>query len=305
MTIAQPYDTFAAPLRAPGAFPLACRILVVDDEPDCRSEYAELVTALGYDCVVADQASSALRALAEDPAIGIVLTDLQMPAMDGFTLLEEITARFLSMRPLVAVVVTGQSSIDSAIRAMRSNAVDFLAKPVSGDELSAVLRRASARLGQQIGQFQLMALARAGYSPHSTNQSEHERRASQAPASEQIPTTGELITFVRSIMRSRQRRSEFLDITLFADPTWDILLDLTLAALKQTPAATSSVCAATQVPLSTALRHVRHLVASGLVTRRPDCNDKRRTFLALDASVLAAMREYLTAVWRHDSAHVR
>lgn len=302
MTIVQHRDTFAAPLQLPVTFPLACRVLVVDDDPACRSEYAELVAGLGYGCVVADQASSALRALAEDATIGIVLTDLQMPAMDGFTLLDEIAARFLSMRPLVTVVVTGQSSIDSAVRAMRSNAVDFLCKPVTGDELSAVLRRASARWGQQIGQFQLMALARAGYGHNHAIQSEPERPTPQAPSLGQTPTTEELIAFVRSIMRSRQRRSEFLDITLFADPAWDILLDLTLAALKQTPTATSSVCAATQVPLSTALRHVRQLVASGLVTRRPDRNDKRRTLLALEDSVLAAMIGYLTAVWRHDRA---
>ena len=82
--------------------------------------------------------------------------------MDGFTLLDEISARFMTMRPLVAVVVTGHSDVESAVRAMRSNAVDFLGKPVTAQDLSAVLRRASARWAQQIGQFQLMALARAG-----------------------------------------------------------------------------------------------------------------------------------------------
>lgn len=305
MTIAHHPDAFTSLRHAPVSFPGNCRILVVDDDPCCLEEYAETVTALGYECITADQAGSALRVIADDPSIGIVLTDLQMPAMDGFTLLEEITARFLTLRPLVTVVITGQSSIGSVVRAMRSNAVDFLGKPVTAEELSAVLRRASVRWGQQVGQFQLIALARAGHSANVAFETVSElAREPHAPVGA-VPSTDELIAFVRSIMRSRQRRSEFLDITLFADPSWDILLDLTSAGLKQTPVATSSVCAATQVPLSTALRHVRQLVSSGLVKRWPDRNDKRRTLLALEDNVLAAMTGYLTAVWRHDSATSR
>lgn len=302
MTLIQPPHTFASTRLTPVSFPDRCRILVVDDDPACREEYAETVAALGYECITADEAGSALRLIADDPSIGIILTDLQMPAMDGFTLLDEISARFMTMRPLVAVVVTGHSDVESAVRAMRSNAVDFLGKPVTAQDLSAVLRRASARWAQQIGQFQLMALARAGHNAVLAGDAASELAGEQRRAPDQQPTTEELLAFVRSIMRSRQCRSEFLDITLFADPSWDILLDLTSAGLKQAPVPTSSACAAAQVPLSTALRHVRQLVNSGLVKRWQDRNDKRRTLLALEDEVLASMISYLTAVWRRGAA---
>lgn len=271
-----------------------CKVLVVDDDRDCLAEYAETITALGYVCRTAEQVGTALRLLAEDPTIGIVLTDLHMPTMDGFTLLDEISARFLVSRPLVTVVVTGQTNIDSAIRAMRSNAVDFLPKPVKPDDLSAVLRRAKRRWMRRVGQFQLAALVSTGTPAPETSAIPHERVARE-------PTNEELISFVRSILRSRQRRGEFLDTTLFADPAWDILLDLTSAGLERTPVPTSSACAAAQVPLSTALRHVRHLVNSGLVKRWQDRNDKRRTLLALEDSVLEAMTGYLMTVWRRDA----
>lgn len=293
---------FTSPFATSSALAASAKVLVVDDDPECLAEYAETITALGYTCVTADQVGTALRMLADDPEIGIVLTDLQMPTMDGFTLLDEISARFLAARPLVAVVVTGQASVDSAIRAMRSNAVDFLPKPVTPDDISAALRRAMGRWVRKVGQFQIAALAKASENRAAAACDEAPLPRSLHEEAAGKPTTEELIAFVRSILRSRQRRAEFLDTTLFADPSWDILLDLTSAGLEKTPVPTSSACAAAQVPLSTALRHVRHLVNSGLVKRWQDRNDKRRTLLALEDDVLAAMTGYLISVWRRDAA---
>ena len=296
----QPHAFTEVPSAATPNLPV-CRVLVVDDDAACLDEYCEIVEALGYSCVKAQHVSVALRLLAEDSTIGIVLTDLQMPTMDGFTLLEEISARFTALRPLVAVVITGQANVDSAIRAMRSNAIDFLPKPVVPDDLSAVLRRAALRWSRQVGQFRLMELARAGDQIAQVNAIASNAPHDPGPAGTKTPTTEELVTFVRSIMRSRRRRSDFLDTNLFADPAWDILLELTSAGLMQTPVPTSSACAAAQVPLSTALRHVRHLVDSGLVKRWQDRNDKRRTLLALEGNVMESMKKYLVAVWRRDS----
>ncbi|MCZ8060922.1 MAG: response regulator [Novosphingobium sp.] len=117
----------------------------MDDDPLCLEEYAELVENLGYDCTVAADAAQALRLIAGDPAIGIVVTDLRMPGMDGLTLLDELAHRFMPTRPLVAIVVTGNSTLETAVSAMRSSAVDFLTKPVSLDGMSGALRRAALR----------------------------------------------------------------------------------------------------------------------------------------------------------------
>lgn len=269
-----------------------CRVLVVDDDLPCLAEYVELVEGLGYPCDQAADASTALRAIAEDSRIGIVVTDLQMPGMDGITMLEELSARFMQVRPLVALVVTGHASMDTAVQAMRSSAMDFLAKPVSRENLSAALRRASSRWNQLVGQFQLLAIKRLG------GELEGELRergvGAAAPAS---ATPTDLTTYVERVIKTRQNRSKYFDPELFAGPSWDILLELAAAGLKGQSLPTSSACATSNAPLSTALRYVNQLVEAGLVRRQIDPADKRRSLLDLEPQAMESMRRYLIASW--------
>ena len=267
---------------------LQCFVLVVDDDPACLDEYREVVTALGYDCLVATDAPEALKLIADDKRIGIVVTDLRMPGMDGLTLLEELSTRFMQIRPLVAIVATGAASLETAVQAMRSHAMDFLPKPVSHATLSAALRRASARWLQLTGQFQLLALSRMG------SRIEAETATDQQ-AQHLSPTDEDLRHYVRNVVKNRQSRAKFFDPQLFAGPAWDILLDLAEAGLNGETISTSSVCAGTQVPLSTALRYVNQLVDAGLVKREVDPTDKRRTLLQLAPEALESMTRYLTA----------
>lgn len=272
-----------------------CIVLVVDDDPDCLGEYVEMITALGYPCQGLGEASEALRTIAADPRIGIVVTDVQMPAMDGLTLLDELAARFMAERPLVALVITGQASLENAVQAMRSSAMDFLPKPVAMADLSAALRRASKRWVHLVGQMRLRSLARLA------KEQEPSRPAGTPAPDFANATPAQLQAVVRSIMRSRRKRAEFLDPVLFSDPAWDILLDLTSAALDEKPVPASSACAASQAPLSTALRHVRQLVEAGLVRRWQDPLDKRRTLLELEPEAFASMKAYLQAIWNRQS----
>lgn len=269
----------------------ACHVIIVDDDADCLDEFVEMVGALGYPCHRASVADEALRMISENPKIGIVISDIMMPAMDGLTLLDELSARFVPVRPIVAIIITGAASLEAAVQAMRSNAIDLLAKPVSLSALAAALRRASVRWAQLVGQFRLLALSRVGGDllPVDGQEARSERVAP--------PGKEELQAFVRSLVRSRQIRSDFLDATLFADPAWDILLDLTSAGLAGTPVPVTSVCAAAQVPLSTALRYVRQLVEAGLVRRWQDETDKRRSLLELEPQTLDAMTRYLSVIW--------
>lgn len=268
-----------------------CHVVIVDDDPQCLVEYRELVEALGYPCHQASDAASALRLIAGDPRIGLVITDVRMPGMDGLTLLEELSERFMSARPLVAIVITGQCSIDTAVCAMRSSAVDMLEKPISLEGLSASLRRATSRWARLSAQFKLLALSQTA------------RRAEPivaAPAPEMTqrqPSMDELQSFAARIMKDRQSRSKFFDPQILSGPAWDILLDLAAAGLKGEPVPTSSACASTQVPLSTALRHVNQLVEAGLVKREADPGDRRRTLLELEPHALELMTRYLTSSW--------
>ncbi len=267
-----------------------CHVLIVDDDPVCLEEYAELLGRLGYACQQAPDASSALRLVAGDPRIGIVLTDLLMPEMDGLTLLDELSNRFMSTRPMVAIVVTGQSSLDLAISAMRSNAIDFLEKPVSLQYLSASLRRATARWNRLAAIFQLQAMASNGtLHPEAVPRPEVTARDK--------PSVDDLQYFALQMMKDRQIRSKYFDAQILNGPAWDILIDLAAAGLQGRAVPTSSACASTQAPFSTALRHVNQLVEAGLVKRTIDPSDKRRTLLELEPDALEQMTRYLASSW--------
>jgi hypothetical protein len=71
------------------------------------------------------------------------------------------------------------------------------------------------------------------------------------------------------------------DARLFAEPSWDILLDLFIAGLAGREVSVSSACLASPAPATTALRHIGQLVDSGLVARRRSQHDARVTYLEL------------------------
>lgn len=100
---------------------------------------------------------------------------------------------------------------------------------------------------------------------------------------------------VRALLRSRRLRDEFFGEELFADPAWDMMLDLMAARLSGERVSVSSLCIASAVPPTTALRWIRHLTDRGIVERRPDPHDGRRVFIALsDQSASAIHRWYST-----------
>lgn len=276
-------------------------VLIVDDDPVCLEEYAELLESLGYPCHQASDAATALRLISSDHRIGIVLTDLLMPEMDGLTLLDELSNRFMTTRPLLAIVVTGQTSLDIAISAMRSNAIDFLEKPVSLQTLSASLRRASARWTRLAAVFQLQALAHNGTAVSLPSESGYRRD----PGGRDKPTLDDLQNFASQLMKDRQIRSKFFDAQILNGPAWDILIDLASAGLQGRAVPTSSACASTQAPFSTALRHVNQLVEAGLVKRTVDPGDKRRTLLELEPDALEQMTRYLASSWEMHSVRQR
>ena len=97
---------------------------------------------------------------------------------------------------------------------------------------------------------------------------------------------------VRAVIRARRMRSRFFDEGLFADPAWDMLLDLLQAEIAQHRVPVSSLCIAAAVPATTALRWIRTMTDAGLFVRRADPHDGRRIFVELSANASAAMRRY-------------
>lgn len=103
---------------------------------------------------------------------------------------------------------------------------------------------------------------------------------------------------LRAVIRSRRMRAQFFDGELFADPAWDMLLDLYAATLERRRVSVSSLCIAAAVPPTTALRWIGTLHDAGLFERHADPADRRRAYIALSAKALDGMRSYIGAVKR-------
>jgi hypothetical protein len=101
---------------------------------------------------------------------------------------------------------------------------------------------------------------------------------------------------VRNVIRARRLRARFFPEELFADPAWDMLLDLLQAEIAQLRVPVSSLCIAAAVPATTALRWLKTLVSQGLFVRRADPHDGRRVFVELAPEASQALRRYFAEV---------
>lgn len=97
---------------------------------------------------------------------------------------------------------------------------------------------------------------------------------------------------VRRIIRQRQLRARFFEGDLFADPAWDMLLDLTAARAEHTRVSVTSLCIASGVPPTTALRWIGQMTEAGLLQRIEDETDRRRAFITLTDKAADAMARY-------------
>jgi hypothetical protein len=103
---------------------------------------------------------------------------------------------------------------------------------------------------------------------------------------------------VRALLRLRRLRNNYFSPQLFADPAWDMLLDLTAAQLEGEKVAVSSLCIASAVPATTALRWIKTMCDAKLFERHADPLDGRRIFIGLSPGASKAMLTYLGTVKR-------
>ena len=117
------------------------KILVVDDEPDLevliRQRFRRQIREKMFDFLFAQNGEEALQKLKEDPEIAVVLSDINMPVMDGLTLLSRIND--LSSSTLKAVIVSAYGDIQNIRIAMNRGAFDFLTKPIDFQDFETTI----------------------------------------------------------------------------------------------------------------------------------------------------------------------
>jgi DNA-binding NtrC family response regulator len=113
------------------------RVLVVDDEQIIRESLSFILQKEGYEVEEAPNGQEAYKKVSENPP-DIVITDIEMPGMKGVELLEKISQ--VSPQTFV-IIITAYGSIETAIKALRMGAYDYILKPLDFDELVLRLRR--------------------------------------------------------------------------------------------------------------------------------------------------------------------
>jgi DNA-binding MarR family transcriptional regulator len=110
------------------------------------------------------------------------------------------------------------------------------------------------------------------------------------------PSAARTSAAVKALLSARRQREAIFGADIFADPAWDIFLELYAASLAQRRVPTSELCNSASVPPSTASRWIEKLNRQGWLERRADPLDARRIFVELTAKGLAAMERYFNEV---------
>lgn len=117
-------------------------ILIIDDEEDILDTLSDVVTKWGYLPIIARDGQDALKKFEEVP-IDLILSDIRMPRVDGLSLLDRI--KKISPETII-ILLTGYPSVETAVKAMKNGAFDYLTKPINLDELKVKIERGLERM---------------------------------------------------------------------------------------------------------------------------------------------------------------
>ncbi len=214
------------------------------------------------------------------------------------------------------LIVAGPlSSIDVMAEAAASQAAHWLCEPTledrlaqtalvfacNGDAFGDVATDIDAlRLRRLADEVSRIARALSSLSTHDrTTESYAASAVAEArpafrgePLELSFPDPAPSVDEIRTVLRLRRLRERFFDPALFADPAWDMLLDLMAARLEGAQVAVSSLCIAAAVPPTTALRWIKTMTDHAIFERCADPDDGRRIFIRLSDVAMMGMSRY-------------
>lgn len=267
-------------------------------------------------CLNAGEAGAPLALLGD--VVVVVCPVLDAAGMAGLARLDERAARSSAK----LVVVTSLDALDAVFALLDQSHPQIMIAPSRAERVLAVGRACgeagAARLREMSDEervsllqlsSQVDAIARSLDRMSAHNQAEWGAPGTAAAglrdagsefrgADHRAGTAGALPDpkLVRRIIANRQKRIRFFDANLFADPAWDMLLDLTAARCEGHQVSVTSLCIAAGVPATTALRWITQMVDTGVFQRVADPADKRRAFIALSENAAAGMAGYFACV---------
>ena len=197
-------------------------ILIVDDEPGVRSALGAVLRDEGYEVDAVESGESALERLGVEP-YDVVVLDVWLPGMDGLATLARMRERRIDVQ---AVMISGHGNVESAVKAIKMGAFDFVEKPLSLDKALLVVRNAIRQHRLEAENQALRAKADAQHSMVGESYAMTTLREQVAMAA---PTNGRVLIFgengtgkelvARNIHQmSRRRSSPFVEVNCAAIP---------------------------------------------------------------------------------------
>ena len=288
------YDD-AAPLILAASSPAAGR--------RARRTLDHMGTRIGAELPI-EQACERLELQAAASAVWVELDEDSGGALDD--LLHQI-ARDVGDGRYAAVVSTSRDIVDQVVCGLGDSAIEVLvdadeieraaalaiatSQGARGHRLSDVATDGSA---EQLRQLTAEVNRIAGMLSRLSDGPAPAPRVPENAGAEDKPEVS--VDTVRKIIRARRLRARYFPDHLFADPAWDMLLDLLQAELSHLRVPVSSLCIAASVPATTALRWLKTMVSEGLFVRRADPHDGRRVFVELAPDTRSALRRYFAEV---------
>jgi DNA-binding NtrC family response regulator len=204
----------------------ATRLLVAEDEANLRLVLQKELQRLGFRVDVVPDGEAALRRL-EEGNVDVLLSDINMPRMDGMELLRRVRER---PNPPEVIMLTGHATVETAIEAMKLGAYDYLTKPYHITELDALVKQAAEKRRLRVDNQRLrQQLARQSEMPEIISDSDAMREALRlvervAPSEASVLITGESGTGKELIAHAIHRLSNRADASF---------IDLNCAAFQE------------------------------------------------------------------------
>ncbi len=294
---------------------------VLADRDHVRAEMREDALAAGFRllecCSLEEYAQGPLAALGD-----LVLIDCGQASADALALFSRLDMRG-GKAGAQMVVSTTMAALDSVFACFSMSSPQILVDPGRAERVIAigrVLARISnlrlremgeedrlmlLRLTEQVGRLaeRLEMLSPGQREGGGAFRFEAPTTAWQGEGHEYEPTRKDDdrprlpdAAVIRRLIKARQLRARYFDADHFADPAWDILLDLAAARAERQQVSVTSLCIAAGVPATTALRWIGQMVDADLLVRVSDPHDRRRAYIALADNTADAMARYFAEV---------
>jgi Winged helix DNA-binding domain len=283
------------------------RISIFADEKLRLPFLQSVVCGMGFDILYAGNVVDGATRLINFPSGDAIIINIENdggPALDA--LLDRLNA--LSVSDSLPVLVNSSPEYLDHIAAWldapsvtlmcHATAVDWVAALAMigvgrPNILHDVALDESMRLQQLADEVQRIAKTLADLAGPAASDAAYRFRAGSTPYT--MSATNVNAADVRAIIRLRRLRDRYFSSELFADPAWDMLLDLMAARIERKRVPVSSLCIAAAVPPTTALRWIKTMCDHGLFVRVADPEDGRRVFIELSDGAATAMTAYLSA----------